>query len=197
MFRTPLRDGILDSHLLTADANLRGGSYEDENSKQDLTQIPAQSPPPPADGAYTLPRSSCAIVCLTAEAALRWAERMPKNQSDYELTRKIEDIHLGSKRVYGSPRIHGNLSGIEPSVSHRKVERLMKKNDIRSKTKKKFKVTTDPNHSLKISQNYFMQDVTAQRPYQVRVTDITYVPTKDGKGYLCTVLDVYSRKVVG
>ena len=123
--------------------------------------------------------------------------RMAKIQRDYELTRKIEAIHLGSKKVYGSPRIHGILAGIEPSVSRRKVERLMKENDIRSKTKKKFKVTTDSKHSLKISPNHLMQDFTAQRPDQVWVTDITYVPTKEGWGYLCTVLDVYSRKIVG
>ena len=123
--------------------------------------------------------------------------RSAKAQSDYELTRKIEDIHLGSKMVYGSRMIHGILRGLEPNVSRRKVERLMKENGIRSKTKKKFKVTTDSKHNLKIAPNHLMQDFTAQNPNQIWATDITYIPTKEGWLYLCTVLDVFSRKIVG
>jgi transposase InsO family protein len=123
--------------------------------------------------------------------------RMEKKHREYELVRKIEAIHLGSQRVYGSPRIHGILSGTDPDVSLSKVERLMKSNDIRSKTKKKFKATTDSNHNLKIVPNHLMQDFTAQRPDQVWVSDITFVPTKEGPLYLCTVLDAFSRKIVG
>ena len=123
--------------------------------------------------------------------------RSEKEHREYELVRKIEAIHLGSKGVYGSPRVYAVLQGLEPDVSLSKVERLMKKNNIRSKTKKKFKVTTDSKHNFKIVPNHLMQDFTAQRPDQVYVTDITYVPTKQGFLYLCTVLDVFSRKVVG
>lgn len=123
--------------------------------------------------------------------------RQAKIQRDYELARKIEEIHLGSKRTYGSPNIHGILKGIEPGVSRRKVERLMKDNGIRSKTKKKFKVTTDSKHNLKIAPNHLMQDFTAQAPNQVWLSDITYVPTKEGWLYLCIVLDAYSRRIVG
>ncbi len=123
--------------------------------------------------------------------------RRERDQREYELVRKIEAIHLGSKKVYGSPTVHGILRGLEPDVSLSKVERLMKKHDIRSKTKKKFKATTDSKHNLKVVPNHLMQDFTAQRPDQIYVTDITYVPTKQGFMYLCTVLDVFSRKVVG
>lgn len=122
---------------------------------------------------------------------------LAKTQRDYELTRKIEAIHLGSSKVYGSPSIHGILKGLEPNVSRRKVERLMKENGIRSKTKRKFKVTTDSKHDLKTAPNHLMQDFTAQRPNQIWASDITYVPTKEGWLYLCTVLDVFSRKIVG
>ena len=73
----------------------------------------------------------------------------------------------------------------------------MQKNDIRAKTKKKFKVTTDSKHNFKIVPNHLMQDFSAQRTDQVYVTDITYVPTQKGFMYLCTVLDAFSRNVVG
>jgi putative transposase len=123
--------------------------------------------------------------------------RSDKERRDYEIARKIEAIHLGSKGVYGSPRVFGILKGTNPEVSLSKVERMMKKNGIRSKTKKKFKATTDSKHNLKVVPNHLMQDFTAQRPDQIWVSDITYVPTKQGSLYLCTVLDVFSRKVVG
>jgi len=123
--------------------------------------------------------------------------RREKERREYELVRKIEAIHLGSKKVYGSPAIHGILKGLDPDVSLSKVERLMKKNDIRSKTKKKFKVTTDSKHTFRVVPNHLMQDFTAQHPDQVWVTDITYVPTQQGFLYLCTVLDAFSRKIVG
>jgi transposase InsO family protein len=93
--------------------------------------------------------------------------------------------------------IHGILKESEPTLSRRKVERLMKENGLRSKTKKKFKVTTDSKHNLKVAPNLLMQDFTAQRPNQIWASDITYVPTKEGWMYLCTVLDVFSRKIVG
>ena len=69
--------------------------------------------------------------------------RLERERREYELVREIEAIHLGSKKVYGSPTIFGILKGLHPDISLSKVERLMKKYDIRSKTKKKFKVTTD------------------------------------------------------
>ena len=116
---------------------------------------------------------------------------------EYELVRKIEAIHIGSKQVYGSNGIYGILKAMEPDVSLSKVERLMKKNDIRSKTKKKLKVTTDSKHNLKVVPNHLMQDLTAQRADQVYVIDITCVPTKQRFLYFCTVLDVFSRKIVG
>ena len=143
----------------------------------------------------------CENLGVSKSGYYKWRRLRParneKIQRNYRLARKIEDIHLGSKRVFGSPRIYGILKAIEPNVSLRKVERLMKEYDLRSKTKKKFKVTTDSKHSLKVAPNHLMQDFTARCPNQIWVTDITYIPTKEGWLYLCTVIDAYSRKVVG
>lgn len=45
--------------------------------------------------------------------------RYDRDRCDYELVRKIEAIHLGSKRAYGSPRVHGILKGLEPDICRR------------------------------------------------------------------------------
>lgn len=143
----------------------------------------------------------CENLDVSKSGYYKWRKSRParaaKIQRDYELTRKIEAIHLGSKRNYGSPSIHGILRGIEPSVSRGKIARLMKENDIRSKTKRKFKVTTDSKHKLKIAPNHLLQDFSTQHSNQIWASDITYVPTKEGWLYLCMVIDVHSRKIVG
>jgi putative transposase len=62
---------------------------------------------------------------------------------------------------------------------------------------RKFKATTNSKHSLPVAPNLLQQDFTAQTPGQKWVGDITYVPTGEGWLYLATVIDLFSRKVVG
>jgi transposase InsO family protein len=73
----------------------------------------------------------------------------------------------------------------------------MQLNEIAAKRKRKFVVTTDSKHNLSVAENKLNQDFTATKPNQKWVTDITYIPTKEGWLYLAVVLDLYSRKVVG
>ena len=62
---------------------------------------------------------------------------------------------------------------------------------------RKFKATTNSKHSLPVAPNLLQQDFTAQVPCRKWVGDITYVPTGEGWLYLATVIDLFSRKVVG
>jgi putative transposase len=62
---------------------------------------------------------------------------------------------------------------------------------------RKFKATTDSKHSLPVAPNLLQNDFTAQDPHQKWVGYITYILTKEGWLYLVTVIDLFSRKVVG
>jgi len=73
----------------------------------------------------------------------------------------------------------------------------MKNNNIAAKRKKKFKRTTNSNHSNYISPNLLNQNFRVDNPNEVWVSDITYISTYQGWLYLAVVLDLYSRKVVG
>ena len=73
----------------------------------------------------------------------------------------------------------------------------MKENNIKSKTTKKYKATTNSNHSLPISPNLINQKFTVDAPGKVWVTDITYVWTSQGWLYLATVMDLFSRRIIG
>ena len=64
--------------------------------------------------------------------------------------------------------------------------------------KRRFRVmTTDLNHNLPIAQNILNRDFYAYKVDEKYVGDITYIPTSEGWLYLATVIDLYSRKIVG
>lgn len=111
--------------------------------------------------------------------------------------RKIEEIHQGSRRTYGSPRVFRVLKGMGESCGKTKVERLMKKHGIRAKTKRKFRVTTDSKHNLPVVENLLKRDFSPEKPNATWASDITYVWTREGWLFLAVIIDLFSRQVVG
>src|SRR5690606_3251419 len=73
----------------------------------------------------------------------------------------------------------------------------MKQHGIRSKVKKKYRVTTDSSHSFGIAENLLQRDFSAVSLSQKWVGDITYIHTSTGWLYLKTVIDLADRKVIG
>lgn len=110
---------------------------------------------------------------------------------------KIQKVHKDSGYIYGSPRITAELHKEGDVVSRSYVARLMKKHGIRSKVKKKFKITTDSSHSYRIAENLLQRDFSADALSQKWVGDITSIHTNKGWLYLTTVIDLADRKVVG
>jgi putative transposase len=73
----------------------------------------------------------------------------------------------------------------------------MQRQALRAKGAKKFKATTNSAHNLPVAPNLLMQDFSATAPNQKWVGDITYLWTDEGWLYLATMIDLYSRRVVG
>ena len=73
----------------------------------------------------------------------------------------------------------------------------MRQADLRCKTKRKFKSTTDSKHNLPIAPNLLNRNFEIDQPNFCYVGDITYVATNEGWLYVATVIDLYSRKIVG
>ena len=82
-------------------------------------------------------------------------------------------------------------------VSEKTVARIMKELGLKSRTVKKYKATTNSKHNLPVHDNVLNQQFTAQAPNQVWMADITYVPTDEGWLYVASVMDLYTRKIVG
>ena len=82
-------------------------------------------------------------------------------------------------------------------MGRHRVAKIMRSHGWRARAAKKFKATTNSNHSLPVAPNLLQQNFLAHRPNETWVSDITYVWTEEGWLYLAVVMDLYSRKVVG
>jgi transposase InsO family protein len=114
-----------------------------------------------------------------------------------KLKQKIMQIYSNSRKTYGTPRIYQQLLREGYSVSKKRVERLMQEMGIQALAKRKYKATTDSKHSKSVAQNHLNRDFRADRPNQAWVADITYIYTQEGWLYLATIMDLYSRKIIG
>ncbi|SJN16857.1 Mobile element protein [Sphingobacterium sp. JB170] len=141
----------------------------------------------------------CQILNVSSGCFYRWlvSPEPAGAQRSKILTDKIQKVHRDSGYIYGSPRITAELHKGGNVVSRSYVARLMKKHGIRSKVKKKYKVTTDSSHSYRIAENLLQRDFSADALSQKWVGDITYIHTDKGWLYLTTVIDLADRKVVG
>jgi putative transposase len=116
---------------------------------------------------------------------------------DFKMVNEIKEIHNKSRSNYGSPRIYEALKRKGIKCSKNRVVRLMRVNNIRSKTKKKFKATTNSKHNNPVYENILDRNFRTIVPNKSWVSDITYIWTLEGWLYLCVIIDLYSRKVVG
>lgn len=141
----------------------------------------------------------CEILKVSSSCFYRWlvSPESAREQRSKTLVAKIQKIHLDSKSRYGSPRITAELHKTGEKVSRTYIARLMKRHGIRSKIKKKYKVTTDSKHSYGIAENLLQRDFSADVLAQKWVGDITYIHTSKGWLYLTTVIDLADRKVIG
>jgi putative transposase len=116
-----------------------------------------------------------------------------------ELLKMIRSIFDDNKGNYGSPRIHQVIVKSGTNVGKNRIARLMRKESIKSISKRKFKLpnTTDSNHNLPIAPNVLNQDFSVKIPGEVLISDITYIKINQNFVFLCAVMDLASRKIVG
>jgi hypothetical protein len=129
--------------------------------------------------------------------AFRGRGKSMREIENESLVCRIKEIHKNSRKTYGSPRVTDALKDDGVMCSKNRVERLMRINGIAAKTKRKFKAATDSSHNLPMAENLLNQQFSVDEPNKVWVSDITYIPTREGWLYLAVILDLFSRQVVG
>jgi putative transposase len=144
------------------------------------------------------------LLCDTLEVSpagyYAWRQRPPGAQEQQQDTLLVEirAIHAEVKGRYGSPRIYKELVARGHACCVNTVAKLMRDNDIRAKTARKFRVrTTDSNHDLPVADNLLDRQFNPSEANEAWVADITYIPTREGWLYLAAVEDLYSRRIVG
>lgn len=141
----------------------------------------------------------CRVLEVSPSGFYAWCKRKPGQRSleNEQLGERIQQIHVQSRRTYGSPRIHAELKADGQVVGHNRVARLMKQKGIQARVKRRHVRTTDSNHKLPVADNLLARQFNPSEPDRVWATDITYIWTVVGWLYLAVVLDLHSRMVVG
>lgn len=141
----------------------------------------------------------CRVLQVSRSGFYGWLKRPESARAKRQryLLGKIRQIHSASRQIYGSPRIHGELLDQGETVGINTVAQLMRKGNIQSKVHRRFVRTTDSRSTRKPAGNMLNQNFSAQRPNQKWVSDVTFIPTRKGWLFLATVMDLYSRMIVG
>jgi len=121
-----------------------------------------------------------------------------RSNENSQLLERIQIIHQKSQKIFGSIKITKiiNKQSNRP-INHKRIERIMSENGIRSRVSKKFKATTNSNHRLPVAENILNRDFSVEKPNEKMVSDITYLWTDEGWLYIAGIMDLCGQKIVG
>ena len=121
----------------------------------------------------------------------------PRAQAQARLDELVAAAFEHFEGCYGAPRITRHLAEQGRCYDAKTVASSLRRQGLRAKAAKRFKATTDSNHTRPVAENVLEQDFTAERANEKWVGDITYLWTDEGWVYLAVILDLYSRQVIG
>jgi putative transposase len=142
----------------------------------------------------------CRVLEVSRSGFHAWAAREPSPRAvaDQLLTARIAEIHTDSLKTYGSPRIHAELRlEDDVRVGRKRVERLMRRAGLSGQVKRRRGKTTIRVHGVRTAPDLVERDFNPTEPDRLWAADITYIRTWEGWLYLASVMDLYSRRIVG
>lgn len=145
---------------------------------------------------------ACEIFELNRSAYYEWLSNYDKHLQDAQyhnyISQLVINLFFKYKRRYGAERLSNKLNKLGIKYSPRKISIILRENNLIVAGYKKFKVTTtNSNHKYKVFDNLLDRNFIVDKPNQVYVGDITYIRTDEGWLYLATVIDLFSRKLIG
>jgi putative transposase len=141
----------------------------------------------------------CRLLEVSPSGYYAWRQRptSARARADAALSERLRALHARSRGTYGVPRLHADLAAEGWRVGRKRVARLMRAAGLRGISRRRFAVTTQSEPRVRPAPDRVERSFTAEAPNRLYVGDITYIPTWEGFLYLATVLDVFSRRVVG
>ena len=110
---------------------------------------------------------------------------------------RVAKAFVENKERYGARRLRHELLAEGWCYNRKTIAASLRRQGLKAKAARKFKVTTDSKHKRPVAPNLLKQDFTATAPNQKWVGDITYLWTDAGWMYLAVMIDLFSRTVVG
>jgi len=140
-------------------------------------------------------RRMCELAQVSRSGFYRWRKEPPPQDPDQPLRKEIHQI---ARRwpAYGTRRVTAELRHRGWTVNRKRVQRLMRQNNLLCRRKRKFVVTTDSDHEQPVYRN-LAWDLELTGVDQLWVADITYIRLAEEFVYLAVILDAYSRRLVG
>jgi len=138
----------------------------------------------------------CQLLPVSRRSFYRSLKERQPTEEETEVRSVIQQIALEHRRRYGYRRITAELRRRGMQVNHKRVVRIMQKDNLLALQPKRFKVTTDSNHKFEVYLNLAAR-MKQCGINQLWVADITYIRLKAEFVYLAVILDGFSRKVVG
>ena len=130
--------------------------------------------------------------------ASKTAEPSARAQRDLVMMPILMALFVANYRVYGARKLWIAARRAGHQIGRDQVARLMKALDIEGVTRRRKRVwTTVRDDAAARSPDLVKRNFTADAPNDLWVTDLTYVPTWAGVAYVCFIVDVYSRMIVG
>ena len=142
----------------------------------------------------------CRVLSVGRSGYYAWQSRpaSPRTHSNQALVAQIREEHQASRQTYGSPRIHVALQRKGTVCGRNRVARLMRLYGIVAKRARKwFPITTRRDPTAVPAPNLLNQNFSSPAPDRKWVADIAYIDTAEGWLYLASVMDLFSRKIVG
>ena len=141
----------------------------------------------------------CRKLGVSRSGYYSWLSR-PKSKRKVEnesLVQEIKSIHKESRYLYGSPRVHAVLRKRGYHYNLKRIERLMRENDIVSRVTRKFKRKQRNYLFYNQAPNLLLERDAPTQKNEVWVGDVTFIRVNENWTYLAVVMDLYSRKVLG
>lgn len=140
---------------------------------------------------------ACRVLDVSRSGYKDWNGRPPsiREQRNNDLLKQIKDVHETSRKSYGSPRVHAELTlGMGLAVNRKRVERLMRNAGIQGAFRRKGRRNLV---NCATQEDLVKRAFTADAPDRLWVSDITEHGTEEGKVYCAAVMDAYSRRIIG
>jgi transposase InsO family protein len=144
----------------------------------------------------------CRVLAVAPSGYYAWRRRPTCAHAiaDERLLLHVRATHAASDGSYGAPRIHRDLRHAGIRVGKKRIARVMRTDGlVGTPARPRAPRTTDSTHAFPIAPNVLARrfEVNGVEVNRVWVSDLTYVPTREGWAYLAVVLDLASRRVVG